>query len=87
MNPIGHLVEKEFEDLTGLELLDVVNAYIDSNNYPNLMNSTDYTDRNGNVSKEYVIDQFEDKYSSIYTLEEYFIFWTKDKFMPSELDE
>lgn len=67
MNPLANIKEDKFEDLSSTQLIVVFNAYVEENRY-------EYYISNYQMSKEKVIELFENTYYSIETLENYFNF-------------
>ncbi len=72
MNPIQNLTDKTFKELDYYELLQVMNAYCDENNYDN------YFDCNpkSTAHRPNAILSFEKTIGHISILEQYFKYWT-----------
>lgn len=69
MNPLINLTDKKFNELTANELLQVIQAYCDENNYE-FNYEFDYK------NKKDVENYFKDNFYSLYVLEDFFNYWT-----------
>ena len=69
MNPLINLTDKKFNELTANELLQVIQAYCDENNYE-FNYELDYK------NKKDVENYFKDNFYSLYVLEDFFNYWT-----------
>jgi hypothetical protein len=70
MNPITNLIGKKFNELSVFELMQVISAYCDANEY-----FFDYTFKP--KDKKDVIYYFESNFYQFQILETFFKYWTK----------
>jgi len=81
MNPIAHLTNKKFKELTAIELLEVVTAYLDENHYNCTEEYISFEKwfRLRHFTRDFkrknVIEYFEDNYYSIDRLKDFFKYW------------